>query len=94
VASAMMLASGCNELTEGYSTDPVNITDPSVIATGSFLTGAQVGLIGAYEGDINRLVGMWSGYFSGEDRQYIGLSNYGVSGRDFNGECSDLRVGS
>jgi len=86
----MMLASGCNELTEGYSTDPVNITDPSVIATGSFLTGAQVGLIGAYEGDINRLVGMWSGYFSGEDRQYIGLSNYGVSGRDFNGEWAAI----
>lgn len=90
VASAMMLATGCNDLTEGYSTDPVNITDESVIATDAFLTGAQVGLIGAYEGDQNRLTGMWSGYFSGEDRQYIGLGNYGVSGRDFNGEWAAI----
>lgn len=90
MASAMMLATGCNDLTEGFSTDPVNITDESVIATNSFLTGAQVGLIGAYEGDMNRLVGMWSGYFSGEDRQYIGLGNYGVSGRDFNGEWAAI----
>ncbi|HZY81884.1 MAG TPA: SusD/RagB family nutrient-binding outer membrane lipoprotein [Cyclobacteriaceae bacterium] len=85
-ASAMLFATGCNDLTDGFSTDPVNITDPSVISSESFLTGAEVGLIGAYEGDINRLTGMWSGYFSGEDRQYIGLGNYAVSGRDFNGE--------
>jgi hypothetical protein len=90
MASAMMLASGCNDLTEGFSTDPVNITDPTVISSNSFLTGAQVGLIGAYEGDINRLVGMWSGYFSGEDRQYIGLGNYAVSGRDFNNEWAAI----
>jgi hypothetical protein len=90
MASAMMLASGCNDLTEGYATDPVNITDPSVISSASFLTGAQVGLISAYEGDVNRLVGMWSGYFSGEDRQYIGLGNYSVSGRDFNNEWAAI----
>jgi len=31
----------------------------------------------------NRLTGMWLGYFSGDDRQYIGLSNYSVSGPRF-----------
>lgn len=81
-----LLISACTDLTDGYSTDPVNITDPTVISTDKFLSGTEVSLIGIYEGDMNRLTGMWVGYFSGEDRQYIGLANYGVSGRDFNTE--------
>ncbi len=84
--TSVLLFSACTDLTDGYSTDPVNITDPSVITTDKFLSGTEVSLIGIYEGDMNRLTGMWIGYFSGEDRQYIGLSNYGVSGRDFNTE--------
>jgi starch-binding outer membrane protein, SusD/RagB family len=90
MAFVVMLVSSCNELTDGYSTDPVNITDPSVISTFKYLSGAQTNLIGAYEGDINRLAGMWTGHFSGEDRQYIGLGNYSVSGRDFNNEWAAI----
>ncbi len=91
LVTALVLAlASCNELTDGYSTDPVNITDPSVISTFKYLSGAQTNLIGAYEGDVNRLVGMWTGHFSGEDRQYIGLGNYSVSGRDFNGEWAAI----
>ncbi len=90
MAFVLMLASSCNELTDGYSTDPVNITDPSVISTFKYLSGAQTNLIGAYEGDVNRVVGMWTGHFSGEDRQYIGLGNYSVSGRDFNGQWAAI----
>lgn len=88
--TSALLFSACTDLTDGYSTDPVNITDPSVITTDKFLSGTLVSLIGVYEGDMNRLTGMWVGYFSGEDRQYIGLSNYGVSGRDFNTEWGGL----
>ncbi len=33
---------------------------------------------------------MWTGHFSGEDRQYIGLGNYSVSGRDFNGQWAAI----
>lgn len=88
--TSMLVLSGCQELTDDFSTDPVNITDPSVITTDKFMTGTLVSLIGAYEGDMNRLTGMWTGHFSGEDRQYIGLGNYGVSGRDFNVEWAGL----
>jgi len=85
-----LLFSACTDLTDGYSTDPVNITDPTVITTDKFLSGTEVSLIGIYEGDMNRLTGMWTGHFSGEDRQYIGLGNYGVSGRDFNTEWAGI----
>lgn len=88
--TSTLLFSACNELTDGFSTDPVNITDPSIITTDKFLSGAEMSLIGIYEGDINRLTGMWTGHFSGEDRQYIGLSNYAVSGRDFNTEWGGI----
>jgi starch-binding outer membrane protein, SusD/RagB family len=91
--AAMLVATSCKDLIEGYSTDPVNITDPSVIETFKYLSGAEVNLIGAYEGDVNRTTGMWTGHFSGEDRQYIGLSNYSVSGRDFDTEWAAIYAG-
>ena len=93
LAPACAIWTSCQNLTDGYSTDPVEITDPSVIATTKFLSGAQTNLIGVYEGDINRLTGMWVGHFSGEDRQYIPLSNYAVSGRDFNTEWGGIYAG-
>jgi len=88
--TSVLLFSACTDLTDGLSTDPVNITDPSVISTDKFLSGVEVSLIGIYEADMNRLTGMWTGHFSGEDRQYIGLSNYGVSGRDFDTEWAGI----
>ena len=39
---------GCKNLTEEFSTDPVNITDESVVSTNQFLSGAQVNLVGVY----------------------------------------------
>ncbi|MEO8472444.1 MAG: SusD/RagB family nutrient-binding outer membrane lipoprotein [Chryseolinea sp.] len=84
VLLTMMLLINCNELTDNLSTDPVNVTDPSVIATSKYMSGVEVSVIGSYEGDIARLAGMWCGYFSGEDRQYAGIGNYVVSGQDFN----------
>jgi starch-binding outer membrane protein, SusD/RagB family len=91
--AAMLFATSCKDLIEGYSTDPVNITDPSVIETFKYLSGAEVNLIGAYEGDVNRTTGLWTGHFSGEDRQYIGLSNYSVTGRDFDTEWAAIYAG-
>ncbi|MBS1680369.1 MAG: SusD/RagB family nutrient-binding outer membrane lipoprotein [Bacteroidetes bacterium] len=80
----------CTNLTANLSTDPVNVTDPSVIAISKYLTGVEVSLIGVYEADMARLSGMWSGYFSGDDRQYIGLANYVTSGQDYDGEWSGI----
>jgi len=82
----VMLTSNCTNLTNGLSTDPVNVTDPSVIDQSKYMTGAQVILIGIFEGDQARQTGMWAGYFDGEDRQYAGLQNYVTSGQDYDVE--------
>ncbi|MBI1769701.1 MAG: SusD/RagB family nutrient-binding outer membrane lipoprotein [Bacteroidetes bacterium] len=85
-AITLMMLTNCTNLTNGLSTDPVNITDPSVIAISKYMTGAEISLIGIYEANIARMSGMWAGYFSGEDRQYAGIGSYVVSGQDFNTE--------
>ncbi|MDJ1467687.1 SusD/RagB family nutrient-binding outer membrane lipoprotein [Cytophagaceae bacterium DM2B3-1] len=90
IISAMVSLNGCKNLISGYDVDPVNITDPSVIGIEQYLSGAQVNLIGVYEGDMSRLTGLWTGHFSGEDRQYVPLSNYVVSARDFNNQWTTM----
>ncbi|MDJ1501312.1 SusD/RagB family nutrient-binding outer membrane lipoprotein [Xanthocytophaga agilis] len=90
VMSLVLMLNGCKGLINGYDIDPVNITDPSVIDIKQYLSGAQVNLIGVYEGDMNRLTGMWTGHFSGEDRQYVPLSNYVVTARDFNNQWTTM----
>src|ERR1051325_3357147 len=76
----------CTNLTNGLSTDPVNVTDPSVIAAGKYLAGVEVSLIGVFEGSSAEVAGMWCGYFSGEDRQFTGLANYVTTGQDYDSE--------
>jgi len=78
-----MLTNNCTNLTNGISTDPVNITDPSVIASSKYMSGIEVSLMGVFEGEQARGTGMWAGYFNGADRQYTGLGNYVTSGQDY-----------
>src|SRR6218665_2215109 len=70
----------CKDLTNGYSTDTVKITDPSVINISNYLSGIEMSLIAVYESELVHYGGIWANYFSGEDRQYIGVSNYIVAG--------------
>ena len=84
---------GCKSLTDGYSTDPVNITNPSVIQDSHYLSGLQVNVIGAYEADIARQTGMWVGYFSGDQRQYASLADYITSSGDYNTEWITIYSG-
>lgn len=81
-----LFINGCKSLTDGYSTDPVNITNPSVIAASKYLTGLQVNVIGAYEADMARETGIFADYFSGDQRQYQGLAAYVTTSGDYNGE--------
>jgi hypothetical protein len=90
ICIAFLTLSACKRLVDGYSTDPVNITDASVIETNKFLSGVQVNVIGMYSADVARLTGMWTEHFSGEDRQYIPLANYSVAGRDFNNNWATI----
>jgi len=89
----VLLSNSCTNLTNGLSTDPVNITNPNAIGVSQYLAGIQVSLIGVFEADAARLGGMWSGYFSGEDRQYTGLANYVTSGQDYDVEWGTIYDG-
>jgi hypothetical protein len=93
VIALVMLTSNCTNLTNGLSTDPVNVTNPSVIDASKYMTGVEVTLIGVFEGDQARQLSLWADYFSGEDRQYSGLSNYVTSGQDFDNEWVTIYTG-
>ncbi|GHN00637.1 hypothetical protein WSM22_21260 [Cytophagales bacterium WSM2-2] len=90
VVAILMIFTSCTKLTDGISTDPVNVTDPNNIGVSQYLSGIEVSLIGVFEGDAARLSGMWAGYFSGEDRQYAGLANYVTSGADYDLEWATI----
>ena len=93
VIAFVMITSNCTNLTNGLSTDPVNVTDPSVIDASKYMTGVEVTLMGVFEGDQARQLSMWADNFSGEDRQYAGLGNYVTSGQDFDGEWVTIYTG-
>jgi len=56
--------------------DPTRPTDADLALV---MTGTQVEYMSTMEGELARLAGMWSGYFTGSDRQYIPLYNYDIT---------------
>jgi starch-binding outer membrane protein, SusD/RagB family len=56
--------------------DPTRPTDADLALV---MTGMQVEYMSTLEGEMARLAGMWSGYFTGSDRQYIPLYNYDIT---------------
>jgi hypothetical protein len=86
IAVAVMIVDGCKDLTDNLSTDPVNITNGAQVPIPQYISGVETSLIGVFEGDVARIGGIWSSYFSGEDRQYAGLQTYTTSGQDYDVE--------
>jgi hypothetical protein len=86
VIIAVMVTESCTDLTDNLSTDPVNITNGNQVPIPQYISGAETSLIGAFEGDVARIGGIWSSYFDGEDRQYAGLQTYTTSGQDYDNE--------
>ncbi len=79
----VLLAAGlfsCKGIVEDLNEDPNNPADAPYEL---MMTGLQLGNVQVHEGELTRLVGMWSGYFTGSDRQYIGLESYNVTAGDF-----------
>lgn len=60
--------------------DPTRVTDASLQQV---YIGMEVEFAGTMEGTAARLAGLWSGYFTGTDRQYIDLANYNVTAGNF-----------
>ncbi len=71
----------CEKLVDNLNTDPNNPTDASATL---LLTAAQLGNVSVQEGHLARVASMWSGYFTGSDRQYKDVGSYNVTGSDFN----------
>ena len=71
----------CESMVDNLNTDLNNPTDASATL---LLTGAQLGNISVQEGHLARVAAMWSGYFTGTDRQYKDIYSYNVTGASFN----------
>lgn len=71
----------CESLVDNMNTDLNNPTDASATL---LLTGAQLGNVSVQEGHLARVASMWSGYFTGSDRQYKDIYSYNVTGAAFN----------
>lgn len=56
--------------------DPTRPTDADLALV---VTGMEVEYMSTLEGEMARQAGMWSGYFTGSDRQYIPIFNYDVA---------------
>ncbi|WP_159469976.1 SusD/RagB family nutrient-binding outer membrane lipoprotein [Dyadobacter sp. 3J3] len=71
----------CESMVDNLNTDLNNPTDASATL---LLTGAQLGNVSVQEGHLARVASMWSGYFTGTDRQYKDIYSYNVTGASFN----------
>lgn len=83
-AAGLFLMAGmlsCESMVDNLNTDLNNPTDASA---NLILTGAQLGNISVQEGHLARVAAMWSGYFTGTDRQYKDIYSYNVTGASFN----------
>ncbi|MBX9783395.1 MAG: SusD/RagB family nutrient-binding outer membrane lipoprotein [Chitinophagaceae bacterium] len=81
---------GCKKKFEEINISP---NSPTNATTDLLINGAQVTSIIFYEGELARTANMWSGAFSGEDRQYAGLSKYVTSASDYDGGWSNAYRG-
>lgn len=77
----VLLFASCSSVVEGIN--DVDPNSPSDSTPDLMMTGVQLGNVQFHEGELARLTGMWNGYFTGSDRQYVGLQTYGVTAGDF-----------
>jgi starch-binding outer membrane protein, SusD/RagB family len=80
---ALLFPQGCKNFVEGINDDPNNPYDAPLE---SVINAALTGMIVGNEGHEARISCMWSGQFSGVDRQYAGLNQYSATSQDFHWE--------
>ncbi len=81
----------CESLVSGLEKDPYSPVDaPAEL----MIPGAQLANALVQEGELARLMGMWSGYFTGSDRQYISLWQYASNAGDFDSPWENLYQGA
>lgn len=83
----ILLLSACKKLTEGHNINPNTPSDAPYTLQ---LNGTEVASILVYEGNLARVTGIFSGSFTGADRQYISLQNYTTSAPDYDDAWDNL----
>lgn len=86
-ALAMLLSACETFVTQVDEYDPTQPRDADMKLV---VTGMEVEYMGVMEGEMARLVGMWSGYFTGSDRQYVPLGNYVTTAGDYVGAWNNF----
>lgn len=92
ILTAGFLLASCENYVD--KVDEIDPTSPSDAPIASLLTATQVNYQGIMEGEMARLAGMWSGYFTGSDRQYVALQNYNTVSADFDGPWGNIFAGT
>ncbi|MBD0404164.1 SusD/RagB family nutrient-binding outer membrane lipoprotein [Flammeovirga sp. EKP202] len=87
IAASLVGTFSCQSLVEGESVSP---NDPLEAPSELVMPSSQLALGFVHEGEMARLAGMWSGYFTGSDRQYIGLGLYNATAADFDSPWGNL----
>lgn len=82
----LILAQSCSQLVEDLNNDPNNQTQS---AYQNILTGAEVGSILFQSGENARRACIFSGQYTGIDRQHLGFNLYTVTTSDFDGLWND-----
>ncbi len=81
----------CSKAVEGINTDPNNPLDAD---PNSMLTSIMVGNINLQEGEMARIVSMWSGYMRGFTQQYQSYHQYSVVARNFDQAWQNVYSGN
>lgn len=80
LAALGLTIGGCNKLVNGYDINP-NL--PLDAPADQQLTAAELSEGLFLSGEIPRLTGIWTDYFTGADRQYAGLELYNTAAGDY-----------
>ncbi|MBX3239744.1 MAG: SusD/RagB family nutrient-binding outer membrane lipoprotein [Chitinophagaceae bacterium] len=83
----MLIMASCKKIVEGFDKDPNRSISTNIPL---LLNAGEVGMIAANEGNLSRIGGMWSGSFTGADRQYLSLNNYTTITSDYDADWDNL----
>ncbi|MBE7172101.1 MAG: SusD/RagB family nutrient-binding outer membrane lipoprotein [Williamsia sp.] len=91
IVGFLVVLTSCKKAVEGYNNDPNNPLDADAI---TMLTGIEVGNMEIQEGELARIAGMWSGYFTGEQFQYQSFYQYLIIARNFDDSWQRIFAGT
>lgn len=89
LAATITGSMSCEKLVEGESISP---NDPLSAPAELVIPSSELALGFVNEGEMARLAGMWTGYFTGADRQYISLGQYQATAADFDSPWTNIYV--